>query len=233
MSSEVLALVDSIVADAEFDPARVWPVVVDAGLPLVGVSEADGGSGGGPADLVAIVRRLGYHAIKTPIASASASARAASAGAVSSGWAELLQLAELVGCVEGTVAITRAHLRQREQFGAPLLDLPTVRTTLAEMQVEAVQAGAALERCVDRPGDGAALAGGHVVAAAAATVVSHTAHRLHGAIGLTEEHPLHRYTMLLWDYRDRPRPAVADATALGRLAVEGGPAAVWDSLTAW
>lgn len=62
-------------------------------------------------------------------------------------------------------------------------------------------------------------------------VVSHTAHRLHGAIGLTQEHPLHRHTLLLWEWRDRPDGAHADAEALGRLALTEGPDVVWNSLT--
>jgi alkylation response protein AidB-like acyl-CoA dehydrogenase len=62
-------------------------------------------------------------------------------------------------------------------------------------------------------------------------VVSHTAHRLHGAIGLTQEHPLHRHTLLLWEWRDRPDGAHADAEARGRLALTEGPDVVWNSLT--
>jgi acyl-CoA dehydrogenase len=44
-----------------------WPVMVDLGLPLVGVEEARGGSGGSLGDLAALARALGRHAISTPL----------------------------------------------------------------------------------------------------------------------------------------------------------------------
>jgi acyl-CoA dehydrogenase len=44
-----------------------WPVLVELGLPLVGVDEAYGGSGGSLADLAVLVRALGRHAISTPL----------------------------------------------------------------------------------------------------------------------------------------------------------------------
>jgi acyl-CoA dehydrogenase len=44
-----------------------WPVLVDLGLPLVGIEEARGGSGGSLADLAVLVQALGRHAISTPL----------------------------------------------------------------------------------------------------------------------------------------------------------------------
>ena len=44
-----------------------WPVLVELGLPLVGIDEARGGSGGSVADLVVLARALGRHAISTPL----------------------------------------------------------------------------------------------------------------------------------------------------------------------
>jgi acyl-CoA dehydrogenase len=44
-----------------------WPVMVDLGLPLAGIEEARGGSGGSLGDLAALARALGRHAISTPL----------------------------------------------------------------------------------------------------------------------------------------------------------------------
>lgn len=44
-----------------------WPVMVDLGLPLVGIEEARGGSGGSLGDLAVLARALGRHAISTPL----------------------------------------------------------------------------------------------------------------------------------------------------------------------
>jgi acyl-CoA dehydrogenase len=44
-----------------------WPVLVELGLPLVGIDEERGGSGGSLADLAVLARALGRHAISTPL----------------------------------------------------------------------------------------------------------------------------------------------------------------------
>jgi len=44
-----------------------WPVLVELGLPLVGIDEARGGSGGTTGDLAVLARALGRHAISTPL----------------------------------------------------------------------------------------------------------------------------------------------------------------------
>jgi acyl-CoA dehydrogenase len=44
-----------------------WPVLVELGLPLVGIDEAHGGSGGTAGDLAVLARALGRHAISTPL----------------------------------------------------------------------------------------------------------------------------------------------------------------------
>ena len=48
-----------------------WPVLVELGLPLVGIDEARGGSGGSVTDLTVLVRALGRHAISTPLIESS------------------------------------------------------------------------------------------------------------------------------------------------------------------
>jgi alkylation response protein AidB-like acyl-CoA dehydrogenase len=44
-----------------------WPTLVELGLPLVGVAERHGGSGGSLDDLVVLVRELGRHGIGSPL----------------------------------------------------------------------------------------------------------------------------------------------------------------------
>ena len=48
-----------------------WPVLVELGLPLVGIDEARGGSGGSVTDLAVLARALGRHAISTPLIESS------------------------------------------------------------------------------------------------------------------------------------------------------------------
>jgi acyl-CoA dehydrogenase len=84
-----------------------------------------------------------------------------------------------------------------------------------------------------------ALAGGTSLAASLATrieadrmasVVARLSHQLHGAIGFTQEHPLHFSTTRLTAWRQDDLSEMACALELSRLVPGlGGP---WDTLTA-
>ncbi|MFJ8929848.1 acyl-CoA dehydrogenase family protein [Streptomyces sp. NPDC102364] len=154
----------------------------------------------------------------------------------------LLRSAALLGAAEGAYELTAAHVSQREQFGAPLLKIPAVAAHLATMRVHLLQAEAALNHARDtyRADTAtatpvrltAAAATARITAAATSTEVARSAHQLHGALGITAEYPLHRYTRRLWAWRDTPVPQQAETAALGRLAVAAGEATLWDVLTA-
>jgi len=68
---ELRELIADIAATHTEPPAgelpSCWPVLVELGLPLVGIDEARGGSGGSVSDLAVLVRALGRHAISTPL----------------------------------------------------------------------------------------------------------------------------------------------------------------------
>jgi hypothetical protein len=57
------------------------------------------------------------------------------------------------------------------------------------------------------------------------------AHQLHGAVGFTHEHQLHRFTTRLWSWRDEYGGEREWAARLGRFAAVSGPAGLWDWLT--
>jgi alkylation response protein AidB-like acyl-CoA dehydrogenase len=69
------------------------------------------------------------------------------------------------------------------------------------MAVERDLLDAALAVAFARPGHATAAAA-RAVAAACAGAVATGAHQLHGAIGVTQEYPLHRLTRRLWAWRD-------------------------------
>lgn len=142
--------------------------------------------------------------------------------------AAVLAAAQLSGLAEGTLDLTRRYVGQREQFGAPLVKLPAVARGLAEMRVRVTEAAAGLEvglAALDAPGeDPAAAAIAFAAAGTAATAVARIAHQLHGAIGVTAEYPLHRWTTRLWSGRDWP---VAQAQWTDRLGQVRDEAAAW------
>ena len=49
---------------------------------------------------------------------------------------------------------------------------------------------------------------------------------MHGAIGFTDEHPLHRSTLRLWAWRDEFGNEQHHARTLGRAVLAGGPEAL-------
>ena len=98
---------------------------------------------------------------------------------------------ELVGVGQRALDTALAHVREREQFGAPLAALQSVRHRLVGVHVELEAARAALDAAGTAPGEVDALAvkvaAGHGALGAVAT-----AQQLCGAMGFTAEHGLHR-----------------------------------------
>lgn len=152
----------------------------------------------------------------------------------------VLRAASLLGAGRGACDLTRAYVREREQFGAPLLKLPAVAANLARMSTELTQAEAALDRAVVvLSDDGAdplarrdAAAVARVTASAMATVVARQSHQLHGAMGVAAEYPLHHLTRALWAGRDADEPELALAVGLGSRALAVSENELWDSITA-
>lgn len=337
LDQELAGLIESIAAQSiradESNGSPHWATVCELGLAGIGIAEADGGSGGTFADLVAVIRELAKAGIATPIIEASTAAtllrEAPSATdyttiAVSRGevvvtdgrltgevayvpYAEdasrILLLLPDTGSVvsadaraegvraehgrdiagrpvsrlefedvsvDGVAAdgdsrtcddarirlgacvsiatlgsalaaydLTRAYVRQREQFGAPLVKIPAVSAGLARMasavrqaDVATSRAIASIESATDHGATLAAVASARSVTANTATVVARLAYQLHGAIGVTQEYPLHQHTRNLWALRDAGEAASTFNAILGQLTVGGGEALLWSSLSA-
>jgi acyl-CoA dehydrogenase len=147
----------------------------------------------------------------------------------------LLRSAAVLGAAHGAFRLTKDYVAQREQFGAPLLAIPAVAANLARMRVQLVQADTALALARDGSGGSpspTAVAIARFITATAATEIAQLAHQLHGAIGVTAEYPLHRFTRRLWAWRDGVAAEGDWARSLGSRAAEIGEAGLWDVLTA-
>ncbi len=152
----------------------------------------------------------------------------------------LARTAAIVGAACGAYELTRDYVTHREQFGAPLIKFPAVATALARMAVAIGNAEAGLDRALavcdasERPRlrrFGAAAAA-RVAAASMATLVASTAHQLHGAVGVTAEYGLHRYTRKLWAWRDADLAERAVSARLGARTRTVDEALLWDELLA-
>jgi acyl-CoA dehydrogenase len=152
----------------------------------------------------------------------------------------LARSAALLGSAWGAYELTRKYVMEREQFGAPLIKIPAVATTLAQMAVRIKFAQSALDRATTACADahtpalhrfGAASAA-RITTATAATLVARTSHQLHGAVGITAEYGLHRYTSKLWALRDADESEFAYCRRLGAKVRSEGEIELWDSISA-
>jgi hypothetical protein len=105
--------------------------------------------------------------------------------------------AEIAGTLKGGLDSVVAHVRERHQFGRPLGSFQTIQHRLASAaaKIEAAQWLTLKAAQTTDPAD-AATALGYIQEAS--TRIVYDLHQFMGAMGLTLEHPLHR-----WTYRAR------------------------------
>lgn len=149
--------------------------------------------------------------------------------------AGLLGAAEMLGAMRRAHELAVDHARTRQQFGRPIASFDAVAGHLAEMAAEIQLVRAAVERAtvahdvgIDRL---VHTASAKVVAAHAAGVVAERAHQVFGALGTTQEHPLHLFTMRLLSWRDEWGAEHEWARALGEYASGLGTDEYWAVLT--
>jgi alkylation response protein AidB-like acyl-CoA dehydrogenase len=114
--------------------------------------------------------------------------------------ATITSLAYAVGVAEGALRLAVQHARDREQFGRPIGTFQAVAHRCADMRADidacrylAHQAAWAFER-----GDAELqISAAKSYANEAIRRVFLNAHQVHGAIGFSTEHPLHRFTTRL------------------------------------
>ena len=119
----------------------------------------------------------------------------------------LVRALAMAGALDRLVELTVAHVSERQQFGRALSQFQVVQHSLARLASEAAAASAAADLAArafaeDSPQAGTAIAAARARIGEATSVATGLAHQLHGAIGMTEEHRLHRFTTALWSWRD-------------------------------
>src|SRR5262249_10492789 len=127
---------------------------------------------------------------------------------------------------------TVAYAGQRQAFGRPIVRFQAVAQSLAvlvehaELAELAVRAAAELfER---QPGPAAALA--KITAGVAAAGVGPRAHQIHGAIGMTEEYPLHRLIRRLHAWSEDYGGDSGWSELVGRDTLWAGAAGLWPQI---
>ena len=127
----------------------------------------------------------------------------------------LARSVQLAAAARQVLEMTSRYCTERVQFGRPIAGWQAVQQQLAKLAAEtaAARAAAALAlAAVTCPaaGSGTNAMTGAVTEIAvakartsqAAGLAARIAHQLHGAIGVTREHPLQRYSRALWSWRE-------------------------------
>jgi acyl-CoA dehydrogenase len=148
----------------------------------------------------------------------------------------LARAVAMAGAADAALKASVRYATERVQFGRPIAKQQAVQHLLAEAaaEVEAMRASAdaAVAVCAQdgflTPRALLAVATAKAQAGASADVVARLAHQVHGAIGTTQEHPLHRVTLRLWSWRDDFGSERFWQERLGRLALAGDP---WEVVT--
>ncbi len=145
-----------------------------------------------------------------------------------------LRTQEMAGALESILDLTVRYANERVQFGKPIGKQQAVQQQIAVLAGQAAAAGGAAALAADALGlpDGiATLAAAKVRAGEAAGIGAAIAHQVHGAIGITAEHPLHVFTKRLWAWRDEFGSERTWSLYLGRLALAAGADGFWPFVT--
>lgn len=145
----------------------------------------------------------------------------------------LTRAAQMAGAMQRILELTTTHARTREQFGRPIAAFQAIQQQISLMAAEVAAAAAATQWASEslKRSDGAAeIASAKIRAGEAAGRVAAIAHQVHGAIGLTAEHELHRFTKRIWSWREEFGSEQMWAHELGRQVLAAGSAGLWPSL---
>jgi acyl-CoA dehydrogenase len=151
----------------------------------------------------------------------------------------LTRVVLMAGAVGRIRDITVRYTGERYQFGKPIGRFPGVQehvvhvaqqAAMLEMAADLVGAAAAADPGLTGPAATFQLAAAKSIAADAATIATAAAHQAHGAMGMTQEYPLHNFTRRLWAWTREYGTGTQSAGALGALVAALGADAFWPAI---
>ena len=147
---------------------------------------------------------------------------------------------QIAGALERMLEMTVRYAQERVAFEKPIAKFQAVQHHLARLAGEAAAALAVAESAADAMASGDAdpeallleVASAKVRCGEAAEAGAAIAHQVHGAIGISSEHALHRYTMRALAWRDEFGDESHWARRLGGLVATGSGESLWHRLAA-
>ena len=146
----------------------------------------------------------------------------------------LSRVALMAGAIEKMSRLTVSYTNEREQFGRPVSRFQAVQTHL----VWAAQDAALTRMAAEVAGREAArgdgrfeIASAKLVANQAATRATKACHQAHGAMGMTQEYPLHHLSRRLWSWRTEYGGERAWTRWVGARAISAGADGLYPLVT--
>ena len=151
----------------------------------------------------------------------------------------LTRIVLMAGAADRIRDITVRYTGERHQFGKPIGRFPGVQqhvvnvaqqAAMLEMAADLVCATAAADPGLAGQAAAFQLTAAKSVAADAATIVTAAAHQAHGAMGMTQEYPLHFLTRRLWAWTREYGTGTQSADELGAIVAAAGADALWPAI---
>lgn len=143
----------------------------------------------------------------------------------------------LAGAAGSASALTISYASERQQFGRPVAAFQAVAQRMVRMASEAeaaMLAATVAASCfakMDASGQsGAIVALASAAVARSASEVSAHAHQIHGAIGMTQEYPLHHFTRRIWAWGHEWGSERSWNARIGASVAAAGAEALWPSV---
>jgi acyl-CoA dehydrogenase len=150
-----------------------------------------------------------------------------------------VRAAQMSGALQAILERSVAYANERVAFERPIAKFQAIQHGLARLAGESAAALAAAGSAAEAIASGCAgdallleIAAAKIRAGEAAGEGAAIAHQVHGAIGFSREHALHRFTQRLWAWRDDFGAETAWAVRLGSLVAARGADALWPMLAA-
>jgi acyl-CoA dehydrogenase len=147
----------------------------------------------------------------------------------------LVRAQQMAGAMSAAVARTVAYSGEREQFGRPIGRFQAVAHLIVRAVAETCAARAAADVAavaLESRATAVEVAAAKAMAGEAATAVTAYCHQVHGAIGMTQEYPLHHWTRRLWSWRDEFGTTARWQRTVGEAMLRDGADRLWAMISA-
>jgi len=206
-----------------------------AAIALVNTTDCDIGGGetlaGDPANLVSFDRVKAIASARAPYGFDASALMLMGA---------TVRATQIAGALEAILALSVRYANERVAFERPIGKFQAVQQNLARLAGEVAAALAAAGSAADTIGHSTAFDDTLLLEAASAKIRTgeaaaegaSIAHQVHGAIGFTKEHVLHRFTLRMLSWRDDFGTESYWAERLGGMIATRGADHFWPMLAA-